>query len=167
MSRCRWQGLICLIPLVVAACGSLPIDSKERAELRRIESLPPDQAAAARRALADAQTDWTPQLREAVENGELVEGMTKRQILFAWGLPTSRMHYPPTSMDAEEWHYGRVSPTVVLDVYDGERGTWARLYYRDSVWRVGDRRPPKGNVGYRLVSERQESPGPAVEPGTP
>ncbi len=86
--------------------------------------------AAIARALREAEVEavgrgWSPRVREAVREGEVVRGMTRRQVEAAWGWPTTIERAPGPG--AERWVYRSRTTRLV-------RHRSEALWAGDDIW---------------------------------
>jgi hypothetical protein len=144
--------IILLVATVwLGGCGSprpLKLSDEERAAVDLVSSARTDERTSGREHMLRLHPDWPLETHQAVTAGEVTIGMTRDQVLAAWGLPSSRWKPLIATALAEVWRYRCVDPPLVV-WFEGD--TVTSVYY-DATGTVPDE--PKGQWGYQLKSGR-------------
>jgi hypothetical protein len=101
--------------------------------------------------------EWPPDVQQAAAAGEVTKGMTRNQVLAAWGFPYSRQRYlidegPP--FEHEAWRYRNVVPPMEVS-FEGDGVHYVGYLLESAYLQQGvNLRPPEGQWGYQLRSAR-------------
>jgi hypothetical protein len=143
--------LLILIAAALSGCGANPrpfdLSDDERAAVSLVSSAHSDEQGSGREGMLRLNPHWPIDVQGAVTAGEVKIGMTRDQVLAAWGFPSSRWQNSFVTIGhSETWRYRNVNPPMDVS------------FMGDTVDSVGYHatgavpKEPKGQWGYQLRS---------------